>query len=607
MTARPSTAKALLTLFLLMIACAAIAQVARTPDITGDELIMHIKKLTSDEFEGRETGTAPAMKAAEYIASEFALYGLKPAGDSGSYFQRFDVVMNVAMGAKNRMELQFGKKKTALKLKNDFQPLGLSSSGMYSGPIVFAGFGAVTKDSSYNDYRGVNIKDKAVMLLTGSPTLDSTHVVEMIRQRSLSSKVGRALGMGAKVVIVVLIPEEGAQDTLYRFYYDRTPGNAGLPVVTVTQSVADRMLAGAKKKIKNLKDEIERTKKDNSFEVKGVKISCETELHEIIGKGVNVVGILEGNDASLRNDALVIGAHYDHLGWGGPNSGSLEPQIHAIHPGADDNASGTAGVMEIAQAFAANGKNLRRTIVFIAFAGEEMGTLGSAYYTKFPSMPLQNTITMVNMDMIGRLMNRQLTVFGTGTAKNFETILNSHNTDSTFTLQFNPDGYGPSDFSSFYAKKIPVLNFFTGTHGDYHRPVDTWDKIEKAGTEKVVRYVYVVSAEIESTLTAPQYVSVDRPQNTPTGRTGMRVRLGIIPGFGEKNGVGVTGVRGNSPAEKAGMKGGDVIVKIGNVDIKNMNTYMDALSAFKPGDSVDIVITRGSETITVKAVLEKSQ
>jgi Zn-dependent M28 family amino/carboxypeptidase len=331
----------------------------------------------------------------------------------------------------------------------------------------------------------------------------------------------------------------------------------------------------------------------------------------------NVIGILPGHDPVLKNEAIVLGAHYDHLGHGG--SGSLAANSTEIHHGADDNASGTAAVIELARIFAGQKSN-KRTLVFIAFSGEEDGVFGSKYYVNNPVFPLDKTIAMINLDMVGRLQNEKLTIGGIGTAHEWKDLVNVQNTKGTnriisvgpngaeaenispsFTLFLNEDGFGPSDHSSFYGKNIPVLFFFTGTHLDYHKPSDTADKINYEGESKLVNYVAAIAKSVDENPTRPTY-AVAKSSNTG-GRTTFSVSLGTIPSYADStDGMELDGVRDGSPAAKAGLKKGDKVIKLAGKDIKNVYDYTDALSGMKPDVEYEVVINRGAETLTLKIV-----
>ena len=579
------------------------AQGKRSPEITAAEVYEHIKYLASDELEGRKSGSKGAQLAARYLEKEFRSYGLKPLGDNGTYFQKFEFLAGVNLGSKNSFSLRVSGKQSSLKLETDFRPLGFSSAGSYTGEVVFAGYGITAPDQKYDDYQGIDVKDKAVLVMRYSPAGDAPHN-EFGPFTSLRYKVSKAKELGAKAILIVTGPQDSDEDKLMKLAFDQTTGNAGIPSVNVTRAAAERILPAS---LGEIQKGINEAKSPRSFLVKDVSLLLQTDVQEIREMTENLVGFLEGNDAKLKEEILVIGAHYDHLGYGGEGSGSLNPDTVAIHNGADDNASGTAGLLELAQYFASKEANLKRSMLFLAFSGEEMGLLGSAYYTKNPTVALEKMITMVNMDEIGRLKDKKLIVYGMGTSPGFEALVIKYNKDSTFNLKLQKDGFGPSDHSSFYAKKIPVFHFFTDIHPDYHRPSDDFDKINAEGAKQVLDLIANISSELAGAETRPLYAQVEAPrQPTGGGREGMRTYTGTIPDFGEQvEGMKLAGVREGSPAAKAGLQAGDIIIKFGKVDIKNLYDYTYALGEYKPGDEVDVVITRGKEKITVKVKLER--
>lgn len=344
----------------------------------------------------------------------------------------------------------------------------------------------------------------------------------------------------------------------------------------------------------------------------------------------NVIGILEGTDPILRNEAIVIGAHYDHLGRGG--MGSLAANSTEIHHGADDNASGTSALIELATQFAKT-RNNKRTLIFMAFGGEEEGLLGSKHYVNNPVFPINKTIAMINMDMIGRLKDNKLTVGGIGTAsewknlvnskvgfKEFDTssttvtkingqdvtnTINSQGIAPTFTLQLNEDGFGPSDHSSFYGKQIPVLFFFTGTHFDYHKPSDTAEKINYDGLKQIYSYVYEITKSIDINPTKPTY-TVAKSSGNEAGRRGFSVSLGVIPSYSDSKNDGLTidGARDNSPASRTGLKANDKIVKLAGKDVRTIQDYIAALNEMKADTEYEIVVMRGEQKLTLKIIPE---
>jgi hypothetical protein len=333
----------------------------------------------------------------------------------------------------------------------------------------------------------------------------------------------------------------------------------------------------------------------------------------------NIIGVLPGHDHVLKKEAIVIGAHYDHLGRGG--SGSLAANSTEIHHGADDNASGVAAIIELARAFAKEKTN-KRTLIFIAFSGEEEGVFGSKHYVNNPVFPLDNTIAMINLDMVGRLKDLKLTIGGIGTATEWRNLVDEKNFHARekqegaigiigpgnkvgyplfADLQLNEDGFGPSDHSSFYGKKIPVLFFFTGTHNDYHKPSDTADKINYAGEHSIIHYIESIIKAIDENPQRPTY-AVAKSANTG-GRTGFNISLGTIPNYADStDGMLLDGVRDGSPAAKAGVKAGDKVVKLARRDIRNVYDYTDTLVDMKAGEEYEIVVLRGGERLTFKIV-----
>ena len=319
----------------------------------------------------------------------------------------------------------------------------------------------------------------------------------------------------------------------------------------------------------------------------------------------NVIGLLPGRDPVLRNEAVIVGAHYDHLGLGG--FGSLDnDSTGQVHNGADDNASGSAMLIRIAERLAQDPP--ARTVLFLAFSGEELGLLGSAYYVKHPVYPLSTTMAMINLDMVGRLRNKRLIIYGTATAKEFPGLIDSLNWHAGFDLKAQGDGYGPSDQSSFYAAGRPVLHIFTDLHEDYHRTTDDWEKINLEGFQQVADFTLGLVTALANRPGRLTPVEVQPPQHSagsaPALTPGYGAYLGTIPDMTDNpGGVRLVGVRAGSPAEKAGLRGDDVITKIGAMEVGDLQAMTDALRSHKPGDTVEIVIRRGTEVTTLRATL----
>jgi hypothetical protein len=332
------------------------------------------------------------------------------------------------------------------------------------------------------------------------------------------------------------------------------------------------------------------------------------DVRKITATTQNVIGVLRGSDPKLADEAVVIGAHYDHLGLGGETS--LAPsRFGEVHPGADDNASGVAGVIGLARMFSAAG-GAPRTLVFTAFAGEEMGLLGSTQYTRTPPVPLARTVAMMNMDMIGRLRQDRLYVFGIDTGRELREEVEAANRDVGLALRFGGDGYGPSDHTPFYAKDRPVLFFFTGPHEDYHRPSDTPEKINAEGLARVVRLIGQVVrhvAEREQPIVFVRAKESVPPRARGSGG-GYGPYFGMIPEFAQtEEGVHLGGVRAGSPAEKAGLRAGDIIVRFDGKPVRNLEDFVFVLRGKRAGDQVEVVFRRGEEVQATSAVLERRQ
>jgi exosome complex RNA-binding protein Csl4 len=335
-----------------------------------------------------------------------------------------------------------------------------------------------------------------------------------------------------------------------------------------------------------------------------VKCSLEAEVVQEKRKTSNVVGFLEGSDPVRKNEVLVIGAHYDHLGLG--EHGSRAPErIGEVHNGADDNASGVAAMLELAENLATRKPDLRRSILFMGFGAEEIGILGSSYYVEHPIFELDSTVAMLNIDMVGRLRDNKLIVQGVGTATVWDSLVHHYNTEAGFDLSLKQSGYAPGDNTPFYAKKMPVLFFFTGVHDDYHTPDDDASKINAEGEEKIVRYVHSIAMTVDTAQVRPILAQVEEDKESPTSQ-GFRVSMGTVPDFAaDVKGVKLAGVKEGGPAEKAGIRGGDIVIRVGSKEIKNLYDYAFALGEFKPGDVVEVVVLRDGQEVMLSVTLEK--
>jgi aminopeptidase YwaD len=581
----------------------------RSDSITKLELSKHVHYLASDELEGRRAGTEGALKAAEYIAHEFMTYGLLPHPDTNrisnweDYLQPFEFGAGVQMGKNNNLSLTIVDEKIDFQEEKDFQTLPFSSSDSINGEIIFAGFGISAKEENYDDYKGVSLEGKIALIFQGSPDINDPHGI-LNRFTTPRYKTIAAREAGARGLIIISQPDN-EEIQLMRLGTDRDPATSGLPVINITPKVADILLENSGYTSLALYNNLLESRSPNSFNLNNIQVNVQTDLYPITAVCNNVIGYLPGNHPEKKNEFIVIGAHYDHLGLGG--QGSMAPNEDAIHYGADDNASGTAGLLELAQKFSAYSAELDRSMLFIAFGAEELGLIGSNHYVENPYIPIGQTIAMINLDMIGLLRNKELVIFGVGSSPVWESLIGSVPQHQNFEIRTNPDGLGPSDHASFYRKDIPVLFFHTGLHGDYHRPSDTADKINYEGMKQIVEYVYQISSSLS---TYDELIAFTRTDSTrPTGTMrGIRVYVGTMPDLvSESGGMGVTDVRKDSPADKAGIKAGDKIIKFGGKSIENVYDYTYALGDFSPGDIITVVVLRDNEELALELELGTRQ
>jgi hypothetical protein len=574
-----------------------------------------ITVLASDEFEGRGVTTQGINRAADYVADAFRQAGLKPANPDGSYFQPFTIA-GATLGGPNAIRLRGPHgQEMGLKIGDQFQPHGMAHSGKVHGPLVFAGYGitASGKEVNYDDYAGVDVTGKVVIILRDTPNAGNRFLSFARRageHSSFTKKMQNALKHQAAAVLFVNDRDtaQGGDDLLHFGYTSVAPSPAKLPAFHVRRAVVDALLQSAGTSLAEVEQDIDRGLKPHSFALPGWTADLEVNVHRGTVPVKNVVGVLEGR-GPLAQETVVIGAHYDHLGYGGPGS-LARGKKPAIHHGADDNGSGTTALLELARRFGALKDREGRRLVFIAFSGEELGLYGSVFYCKKPLFPLEETAAMVNLDMVGRLRaegkgdpGEKLIVYGTGTAKTFNPLIDTINGKYGFRLHKIASGFGPSDQDSFYRKKIPVFFFFTGDHADYHRPSDTADKINVAGMRKVVDFVEELVRQLAQMPERPQYVKVAEPRaNRPEGRI---PRLGIRPEYGDsEEGVLLSGVSDGGPAARAGLKEGDRIMAIGGKPVKDLQAYMALIAKHKVGQPVELGVLRAGKALTVKVVPE---
>ncbi|MFQ5847631.1 MAG: M28 family peptidase [Candidatus Methylomirabilales bacterium] len=578
--------------------------------LTAGALLEQVRILASPAMTGRGVGTPGIARAATHIVHEFQQAGLKPGGTEG-YRQPFGVITGVHVGPQTRMRVIRGKpdrKEPEAVAERLFTPFGFSEDGEVEGEVFFAGYGITAPELHYDDYAGIDVTGKIVLVMTHEPREKDERSPfrdpNAYRYTEVRYKAINAREHGARAILIVEDPanHRGEREELFAIRGVAGGRRVGIIAMNVTRRVAEGLLTPAGKTLVQVQREIDRALTPHGFLIPRARVAIQVKLIEERGTTANIIGVLPGRDPLLRTTAIVVGAHYDHLGLGGEYS--LAPlQYGRIHPGADDNASGTAGLILLARAFAERG-GARRTLIFTAFSAEELGIVGSAYYAKHPWIPLEKTVAMVNLDMIGRLRNRTLYVFGVKTGEEFIDLLQRVNGGPDLTLKLGGDGYGPSDHTSFYTRKVPVLFFFAGPHTDYHRPSDTVDKVNGKGLAEVARFVYRVIEDLANRPEQVTFVQVKEPRPAGRGR-GYGAYFGVVPDFGsqEEKGVLLSAVRPGSPAAKAGVHGGDIIVHMAGVRIINLHDLVYVLRSKRAGDQVEVVFVRNGQELRRTATL----
>jgi len=588
-------------LSLAIVANAAPQSIGRTDPTS---YLDDVKALTASSMEGRGDGTKGLTRAAHLLESRYKSLGLKPAG-TNSYFQPFTVITGAKLKSHNRITVAEGTQKRDLKLNQEFVPFSFSASGSVTAPLVFAGYGATAEEFGYDDYSGIDVKDKIVVVLRYEPPgfAEKSGNTGLTRHAQLISKAINARNHGARAIVLLNGKlGDGEEDTLTRFGSVSGPENTGIVLVQLKNDVGDNWFRIAGKSVAEVQGQLNHSTKPQSFVFPDqLHVSINVDIETTRATVNNVLAYLPGK----TDEYVIIGAHYDHLGYG--NYDSLAPsQIGQIHPGADDNASGTAGVLELARALAPMKGTLQRGILFASFAGEELGLLGSAHWVQQPTLPLEKAVAMLNMDMIGRIKDDKVYVGGIGTGSTLKVAIEQAQAKSNFKIEYSPGGYSASDHTSFVTKRIPVLFFFSGLHSDYHKPSDTWDKINSQGAARLVDVVGDTGLQLASAPDRPTFIAVVEDKPLAGAGGGYGPYFGSIPDFGQvENGVKFSDVKPASPAAKAGLKAGDILVQFGDKPIKNLYDFTDALRRSKVGDVVEVTVMRDGKPVQASVKLEQ--
>lgn len=635
-----------------------------------------VRYLASDQLEGRGVGTKGLDLAAEFIARQFAETGLKTAWSEGGPFQEFTFSLPPELGKQNRLTLvgpppKPGEQPQAIELTvgKDFLPLAASGAVSFDRPLVFAGYGITAQAEKYDDFQGLDVCGKIVIVLRHEPQQDDPQSVFNGTRESayapLDRKLAAALEHKAAGVIVctdaldvrkqvaqrrqrwiealgrlaaeheklkkadnLTIDQTEAQrkqieglvrqvDTASKAIeaqYDPLlplgqlqagPARQEIPVVQCRRAVLDRAVQAAlSTDLAKLEEQIDQGPTPHSRELIGWKAVGRTDIANPKIALKNVAAVLEGQ-GPLADETIVVGAHYDHMGYGQPGSRSADPK--SIYYGADDNASGVAVLIEVARALAQRPEKLSRRVVFVAFSAEETGLHGSEHYVQHPLVPIEKTVAMVNLDMVGRLRDDRVLVLDSGSGKSFGPLLEKICQAEHLELSRVPGAPGPSDQAHFYAKGVPVMHFFTGIHSDYHRTSDKAETMNVPGMRRMVSLTQAAVVELAQTPARPEYVKVG-----PFLRGLIDWRLqpffGCLPAFlSDGPGFSLGAILKGSPAERAGLRAGDIVVEFGETKIGSADDFLNALRKHKAGVRVKTVVRRGGEMIAVEVVLDPPQ
>lgn len=595
--------------FGLLTASTAIAQ--ESTDQIEKRLREDLEYLADDAREGRGVGTKGLQDAGEFIAARFAKLGLDTKVFGDSPFQEFTVPHGFGLpkdgesAKKNWLKFE-GAPEGELELGKQWTSLSLGSNGEFSGELVFVGYGITAKDFNYDDYADIDVKGKVVVVLRKEPTKEdgsSLFGSGTSRFAYFSTKLVNAVQHGAVGMIVVNDLKSAEQSKDQPFNPNdggRAMNSSRVPTINLTRKALDPIVSkGTGKSLEQLEKQIGETKKPASQPIAGIKVSGSTEIGPVMATVRNVAAVLKGK-GSLKDEYVIVGAHYDHVGMGG--EGSLAPGTIAVHNGADDNGSGTISILEIARQLSGFKSDNHRTIIFMTFAAEERGLLGSEHYVRHPVVPLEQTVAMVNLDMVGRLGDGSVTVFGMGTGEEFSDWLDEANKPFGVELNKENAGMGPSDHQSFFLRNIPVFHFFTGLHGEYHRPSDDVNLIDFKGVAKIAQLTTRLTEKLATNKERPTFKkSQERARIGPNaGR--KKPTLGVSLDGDAKQCV-VTSVADPSPAKTAGVMSGDIILKLNGKSVASSEELVAALSGFKFGEEVEVQLKRGDQTMTLKAKL----
>jgi hypothetical protein len=560
----------------------------------------HVDYLASDALEGRLTGSPGTAKAAEYLSKELRKLGFVPLPGQASYANRFDFVSDVeVVWDSTTVYLMPGAKDDAVQLRDGgFVPTGYSSNGDLQGEVVFAGYG-ISVPGGYDSYAGLDVTDKIVVVLRHLPVgVSPAQRQELSRYADARYKAAVAKQKGAKA-LVILTDEWFTPGADSRVRVERSGSVAGIPVIQLSKAALVENLTDTLRLHRAIAALDTATRSVPGFALAPFMIELHVRLRTRRASDANVVAMLPPAPGT-PTEYIMIGAHYDHLGHG--HSGSLartDAERSAIHNGADDNASGVATVLELARTLAAE-KGRQRGLIVAFWSGEELGLIGSTHFATSPPLPLSTVSAYVNFDMVGRLRDSKLSVQGLGSSAQWRPLVQAAlAAQPSLVPQFTDDPYLPTDVTAFYPKGVPVLAFFTGSHDDYHRPTDDAPTINYPGMQQVAAAAASTIWPLLTREQTPVYQKVEQALSARGGVMGTRISVGTIPDYSYEVGDGMklAGVRGGSAADKAGLKGGDILVEFAGQKVGSVQDYMVAMSGCKPAVAVKAVVRREGQRL----------
>lgn len=588
-------------------------------DISEADHRTHVAYLASDELEGRQTGSAGSRAAADYARNQFREAGLAGVGLPPSYSHQFEFTKRIETASDgNHLKLESSGHvsfEKSFEVETHFRPLSFTSSAEISGGVVFAGYGLSVPGElgeGYDSYSGLNVSNKTVLVLRYVPEDVSAERRQVLnRYAGLRYKAMIARDHGATGILIVSGPNSPNAGELIPHSFDSSLAGSEIVAASVSSEVADYLLAPVHKSTESLQSALdgENPHAEGGFEIPGLTLTLGTAVDQVKGSDHNVIAYLPPAEPGPDSEYVIIGAHYDHLGHGGSNSLQRKGEEDDIHNGADDNASGTSVILELAGSLAArkakDPSGFQKGILFALWSGEEIGLIGSTHFAEDHSPFLEQATAYLNFDMVGRLKENKLVLQGVGSSSIWPGLIERKNVLAGFGLTLQEDPYLPTDATVFYNRGIPILSFFTGSHEDYHRPTDTADKVNYPDLTRITEFAERLVLDLISDDQRPDYVKVERAMNEGGSRDSMRAYLGTIPDYAsESKGVKLSGVSGGGPADKAGMKGNDIIVEFAGKKIANIYDYTYAIDAVKIGQPVKVSVMRDGTKLDLEIVPE---